>query len=65
MADEQILHLAAAVDENRVGIFLQQRVSLLRFEVFHRQLSLISKSCVIAAVFASMMDAEQYFSADK
>ena len=37
MADEQVLHLAAAVDEYRIGIFLQQFVSPLRFEVFHQK----------------------------
>ncbi len=36
VADEQVLHLAAAVDEYGIGSLVQHFVSLLRFEVFHR-----------------------------
>ena len=35
MADEHVLHLAAAVDEHRVGVRLEVRVRLFGGQVFH------------------------------
>ena len=36
MTDEQVLHLAAAVDQQRIGVRLQEIVRLPRLEVSHR-----------------------------
>ena len=37
MADEQVFHLAAAIDEHRLRILAQEVVRFLRFQVFHRR----------------------------
>src|SRR5688572_10933041 len=40
---EQVLHLAAAVDEDRIGILLEKRISLSRLEVLHHALARLLK----------------------
>jgi hypothetical protein len=35
MADEHVLHLAAAIDEDRIGVFLEEAERFLGFEVSH------------------------------
>jgi hypothetical protein len=36
MADEHVLHLAAAVDEERVGVRLEERVRRLGVQMVHK-----------------------------
>jgi hypothetical protein len=35
VTDEQVFHFAAAVDQDRVRIFVQERVRFARLEVLH------------------------------
>jgi hypothetical protein len=37
MADEQVFHLAATIDEHCLRVLVQEVAGLLRFQVFHRR----------------------------